>query len=32
LYENFQIEEVYATRAINSKASGRGKVAEVLIR
>jgi len=32
LYENFEIEEVYATRAINSKASGRGKVAEVLIR
>ena len=32
LYENFEIEEVYATRAINSKASARGKVAEVLIR
>lgn len=32
LYENFQIEEVYASRAINSKASARGKVAEVLIR
>jgi DNA adenine methylase len=32
LYENFEIEEVYANRAINSKATGRGKVAEVLIR
>ena len=32
LYENFRIEEVYASRAINSKANGRGKVAEVLIR
>ncbi len=32
LYDRFQIDEVYASRAINSKASGRGKVAEVLIR
>jgi len=32
LYETFEIEEVYASRAINSKASARGKVAEVLIR
>jgi len=32
LYDSFQIDEVYANRAINSKSSGRGKVAEVLIR
>ena len=32
LYEGFEIEEVYANRAINSKGSARGKVAEVLIR
>jgi DNA adenine methylase len=32
LYDQFEIDEVYANRAINSKASGRGKVAEVLIR
>lgn len=31
-YENYTIEIVGATRAINSKASGRGKVEEVLIR
>lgn len=32
LWEGFQIETVYASRAINSKAKGRGQVAEVIIR
>ncbi len=32
LYQNFQIDEVYASRAINSKAAKRGSVVEFLIR
>jgi len=32
LYANFRIERVMATRRINSKVTGRGKVAELLIR
>ena len=32
LYSNYSIAIVQATRAVNSKASGRGKIAEVLIR
>lgn len=32
LWEGFQIETVYASRAINSNAKGRGQVAEVIIR
>lgn len=31
LYEDFQIQTVYALRAINCKAEGRGPVAEVLV-
>ena len=31
LYARFHIEQVLATRAVNSKANGRGKVAEVLV-
>lgn len=31
LYQNYKIEFVYATRAINSKAKGRGKIPEVLV-
>lgn len=32
LYANYDIEEVYANRAINSKGSGRGKISELIIR
>jgi DNA adenine methylase len=32
LYEGFDIQEVQAPRAVNSKASGRGKVTELVIR
>jgi DNA adenine methylase len=32
LYAGFEIETVYATRAINSKTSGRGKITELTIR
>ena len=31
LYQDYKIEFVYATRAINSKAKGRGKIPEVLV-
>ncbi len=31
LYAGFHVEQVLAARAVNSKASGRGKVAEVLV-
>jgi DNA adenine methylase len=32
LYGNFRIDQVLAARAVNSKANGRGKVAEVIVR
>lgn len=32
LYKGFDIERVYATRAINSKGDGRGKISEILVR
>lgn len=32
LYRGFAIEQVFAARAVNSKANGRGKVAEVIVR
>ena len=32
LYKGFKIDEVYATRAVNSRADRRGKVSEALIR
>ena len=32
LYEEFTVEQVFATRAINSKADRRGKVAELIVR
>ena len=32
LYEGFVIDQVQAARAVNSKANGRGKVAEVIVR
>ncbi len=32
LYEGYRIETVLASRVINSKASGRGKIAEVVVR
>ena len=32
LYEGFAIDQVQAARAVNSKANGRGKVAEVIVR
>ncbi len=32
LYKKFIIDEVHATRAVNSRASGRGKVPEALVR
>ncbi len=32
LYAGFQIDQVLAARAVNSKANGRGKVAEVIVR
>ena len=31
LYDGFAIDRVYVARAVNSKASGRGKVAEVIV-
>ena len=31
LYAGFRVEQVFAARAVNSKANGRGKVAEVLV-
>jgi len=32
LYAGFRVEQVLATRAVNSKADGRGKVAELIVR
>lgn len=32
LYSEYNIKKVYATRAINSNSSGRGKISEVLVR
>ncbi|HRN68348.1 MAG TPA: Dam family site-specific DNA-(adenine-N6)-methyltransferase, partial [Promineifilum sp.] len=32
LYAGFRIDQVFVARAVNSKASGRGKVAEVIVR
>jgi DNA adenine methylase len=32
LYDGFRVEQVLAARAVNSKANGRGKVAEVIVR
>ena len=32
LYADFQIDQVFVARAVNSKANGRGKVAEVIVR
>ena len=32
LYDGFAIDQVHVARAVNSKASGRGKVAEVIVR
>jgi DNA adenine methylase len=32
LYDGFAIDQVYVARAVNSKANGRGKVAEVIVR
>jgi DNA adenine methylase len=32
LYEGFRVETVLAARAINSKGSGRDKIAEVVVR
>lgn len=32
LYERFDIDEVFATRAVNSRADRRGKIAEALVR
>lgn len=32
LYERFNIDEVFATRAVNSRADRRGKIAEALVR
>ncbi|MCA9865098.1 MAG: DNA adenine methylase [Anaerolineales bacterium] len=32
LYDGFRIEQVWVARAVNSRAGGRGKVAEVLVR
>ena len=31
LYQDYKIEFVYATRAINSKANQRGKIPEILV-
>ena len=31
LYAGFRVEQIFAARAVNSKANGRGKVAEVLV-
>lgn len=32
LYGGFRVDQVYVARAVNSKANGRGKVAEVIVR
>jgi len=32
LYACYEIEEVYANRAINSKGTGRGKISELIVR
>jgi DNA adenine methylase len=32
LYQGFAVDEVFAARAVNSKANGRGKIAEVIVR
>ncbi len=32
LYSGYKIEKIYASRLINSKASGRGKITEILVR
>ena len=32
LYAGFAIDQVFVARAVNSKANGRGKVAEVIVR
>ncbi len=32
LYENYEIKKVFASRAVNANASGRGKITEVLVR
>ncbi len=32
LYSEYKIEKIYASRFINSKASGRGKITEILVR
>lgn len=32
LYAGYEIEEVYANRAINSKGTGRGKISELIVR
>jgi DNA adenine methylase len=32
LYAGFRVDQVFAARAVNSKANGRGKVAEVIVR
>ncbi len=32
LYSGYKIEKIYASRFINSKASGRGKITEILVR
>jgi len=31
LYDGFAIDRVFVARAVNSKANGRGKVAEVIV-
>ncbi len=32
LYSDYKIEKIYANRSINSKANGRGKITEILVR
>lgn len=32
LYSNYNIEKIYASRFINSKAGGRGKISEIIVR
>jgi DNA adenine methylase len=31
LYAGFRVEQLFAARAVNSRANGRGKVAEVIV-